>query len=329
MMYSHKKILSCGIIPLFFCFNTYASEGKLSGQLQIDDSWSPVIYLSYIPNYNELNTISNNMIISWDSIDSLGNFEMDISFLPKGESLFRLHLVKKDYPPNTLIIGGKDENHFFFLANGEAEIRIKGTKKFPIFGDVKIEGYSDNLTFQHITKIAAQSNDEISLVSSLAKKELIEKATSEKLRIIADTCKNPLVSLYAIYKSGFENNYSTNLDFYNAYNKKWRKNESAYFNAFRKKLGTTKNRSGLYVALVILSLLFSFSVVYIFKNKKKKNPLKDLSIQERRIFTLIQEGLSNQQISDECNIGLNTVKTHVRNIFSKLNVKSRKDIFNL
>jgi DNA-binding NarL/FixJ family response regulator len=40
-------------------------------------------------------------------------------------------------------------------------------------------------------------------------------------------------------------------------------------------------------------------------------------------------GKSNKEISDELNIGLSTVKSHVNRIYSKLEIKSRKDILNL
>ena len=63
-------------------------------------------------------------------------------------------------------------------------------------------------------------------------------------------------------------------------------------------------------------------------NKKSKS-LNNLSIQERKILVLIQQGLSNQEISDQCNIGMSTVKSHVSNIYGKLKIKSRKEALNI
>lgn len=328
-MLSQKRSLFCSILQIFICVNSYASIGKISGQLKIDTSWSPVVYLSHISNFNEMSTISNRMIISKATLDSLGNFEMDISFLPKEEQLFRLHLVKKGYPANCLIIGGKDENHLFLLANSDADIQIVNKNKSTLFRDVILEGYSDNTTFQQITQIATLSNEKIASTNSISKKELLEKSGNEKLRFIADTCNSPLVSLYAIYKSNFEHNYTSNLEYYKAYNKKWKKNHSIYFEIFRKELGISKSLNGVYAFLGLTSFLLILSIVYIFMRNKKKNLLADLSIQERKIFNLMQEGLTNQQISDECNIGLSTVKSHISKIFSKLNIKSRKEVLNL
>ncbi|AQP53063.1 DNA-binding response regulator [Vagococcus penaei] len=50
---------------------------------------------------------------------------------------------------------------------------------------------------------------------------------------------------------------------------------------------------------------------------------EDLTNREREILLLITEGKSNQDIADELFITLKTVKTHVSNILSKLNVEDR------
>lgn len=51
-----------------------------------------------------------------------------------------------------------------------------------------------------------------------------------------------------------------------------------------------------------------------------------ISVREKEIVTLIIKGFSNQKISNQLFISLSTVKTHVRNIFKKLNVESRFEI---
>lgn len=49
----------------------------------------------------------------------------------------------------------------------------------------------------------------------------------------------------------------------------------------------------------------------------------DLTNRENEILLLIAEGKSNQEIADELFITLKTVKTHVSNILSKLDVQDR------
>ena len=60
------------------------------------------------------------------------------------------------------------------------------------------------------------------------------------------------------------------------------------------------------------------------------NPLGEsllvpLTEQENRVLRLIAAGLSNPEAAEELFISVNTVKTHVRNIYEKLNVNSREE----
>ncbi|UAC48990.1 response regulator transcription factor [Bacillus aquiflavi] len=57
--------------------------------------------------------------------------------------------------------------------------------------------------------------------------------------------------------------------------------------------------------------------------KKEKKPHDDLTERELEVLMCIGEGMTNQKISEELFIGIKTVKTHVSNILSKLNVADR------
>jgi LuxR family maltose regulon positive regulatory protein len=54
-----------------------------------------------------------------------------------------------------------------------------------------------------------------------------------------------------------------------------------------------------------------------------RGDLEALSRREREVLKCISEGLSNTEISDKLFISLGTVKWHINNIFSKLDVRSR------
>jgi LuxR family transcriptional regulator, positive regulator of biofilm formation len=55
----------------------------------------------------------------------------------------------------------------------------------------------------------------------------------------------------------------------------------------------------------------------------KTSPPNTLSRREADILTMIVEGASNEDIADKLCISKHTVKTHLYNIFKKINVKSR------
>jgi DNA-binding NarL/FixJ family response regulator len=53
------------------------------------------------------------------------------------------------------------------------------------------------------------------------------------------------------------------------------------------------------------------------------NPLATLSAREREILALLASGMSNKQIASHLTISSNTVKFHLRTIYSKLGVRNR------
>ena len=70
------------------------------------------------------------------------------------------------------------------------------------------------------------------------------------------------------------------------------------------------------------------------KNMKEIAPLFDeflvkiqtLSKAERNVFNLYMEGYNAQEIADQLFVSINTIKTHNKRIFSKLDISSRKEL---
>ena len=63
------------------------------------------------------------------------------------------------------------------------------------------------------------------------------------------------------------------------------------------------------------------------ENKDNKNDdeklFEILTKTERKIAKLLKNGYTNLNISQELDISINTVKTHIKHIYEKLNVKDR------
>lgn len=303
------------------------NESIIQGKLLLDSIWEPVVYLSQIPSFNDMYTMSNEMIIAEASVDSSGYFSFMPNYLPEDDQLFRLHVSKKGAPAASLIIGGKEENHLFLIVSNSNRVDIRNSNKNILFGDIDISGYAPNVGLKEINKIVSYT-DSIHFNGSNMKREFVTKAIYEKLRFIADTSSHPLVSLYALHKSKFESNYPINQQFYKNYLEKWKSERSPYFSSFRAQLPITDRQNTYYyilLGLVFFVLGFLLNQLLRSKRKKNKNQLRLLSVQERKIFNLIKLGRSNKEISEEYSIGLSTVKSHVSSIYTKLNVKSRKD----
>ena len=90
------------------------------------------------------------------------------------------------------------------------------------------------------------------------------------------------------------------------------------------------------LSLIVTSgLTFHFYKKSILPKAVKaiEKPLEDsttlydkLTLKEREILGLIKEGKSNKEIASQLFIGISTVKTHINKIYSKLEVRSRKEV---
>jgi LuxR family transcriptional regulator, maltose regulon positive regulatory protein len=81
------------------------------------------------------------------------------------------------------------------------------------------------------------------------------------------------------------------------------------------------------LSLFAATLLQSFSpeVTSNLAATDLANPIEPLSQQEVRVLRLLVTGLSNTDIARELVVSTNTIKTHVKSIYRKLNVNSRKE----
>lgn len=317
-------------ISLFIFVSPIFSQTKISGQLNIDTTWERVVYLSLIPSFDQLNSMSSQMIIESSEMDKTGRFLFETDYLPTENHIYRIHLSKKGNPPASLIIGGKDENHLFLIANKNCNLQIENRSSETLFGSVEISGFLQAKMLREIDQMVLFV-DTANFNSTSLKRELMKKALDEKLRQFADTCSFPLVTLYALYKTDFESNIAENPVFYNRFLEKWKDEKSSYFGEFRKAIpreNIKPNYSILFgLAGLILGAMLTF---FILKRKPKKTELAEtLTVQERKIFSLIEAGKSNKEISSELNIEISTVKSHVNNLYSKLKINSRKEIMKI
>ena len=67
---------------------------------------------------------------------------------------------------------------------------------------------------------------------------------------------------------------------------------------------------------------------YFSKSEQKDTRLEDYNLtrREKEILTLLIDGLSYKAIAAQCFISMDTVFSHIKNIYSKLNIHSRSEL---
>jgi DNA-binding NarL/FixJ family response regulator len=138
--------------------------------------------------------------------------------------------------------------------------------------------------------------DTLDYYGSNVNRDFIRDAVNDRLLEYADTCSNDLVAAYARLRAGQDPQRVI----------PWSKT----------------------IVLLAITSIFILVVTMLIRRFKptRKDPVSELTIQERKIYAFLKEGKSNKEIADECAVSVSTVKSHVNSIYSKLGVKSRKDI---
>ena len=97
---------------------------------------------------------------------------------------------------------------------------------------------------------------------------------------------------------------------------------------------TISNPNWNYLIYILLLISVLGNIWFILKNKKSQIQnltlaKQQLTKQEQNILTLLLNDQSNKEIADNLFVSLSTVKTHVNNIYKKLNVQSREELKSL
>ena len=115
-------------------------------------------------------------------------------------------------------------------------------------------------------------------------------------------------------------------------------NITAFFNLFRDKKSGDFTDKELYI-LNVLKKHFA-NMVYNVTQMSRVNSVVEKSLEvfakryeltsrEKEVLSLINKGYSNQEIADNLNISLSTVKKHIYNLYGKTGVSSRGQLLSL
>ena len=93
--------------------------------------------------------------------------------------------------------------------------------------------------------------------------------------------------------------------------------------------------------VILIAILFTGSGIWLgsllssrkkstseFKLNRKALDYLQISERELEVLTLLSQGLSNEEIAGRLYVSVNTVKTHLSNLYQKLDVKRRTQAVN-
>ena len=285
-----------------------SQQATIFGRIQLDSSWNKRVFISRIPDFNQMFKVSDKLIIGQANIDSAGNY---VVRFPSSnvEALYRLHVVRATDPAATLIIGSEDENHVFFIAGGSSLIRFDGPAKGKLMNQSAVKGGNTNAALD--TLLLALNNGFVNRDS--LKNQLISTARQSHSEIVG------LLAIYSCFGLSAKQKEEI-ADILGRYHK-----ENPYGTRIFEEYRTDHNLI-LLLVLILMILFFLLFGYRIYRKRVMAKISQTLSQRESGIARLILEGRSNKEIATELNIELSTVKTHVNNIYSKLKVTSRKEL---
>jgi len=251
-----------------------ADQPVIRGQIALDTTvWAPMAYLSAIPDFTQIHTMSYETIIQRVPVDQEGCFTFNPVLLPDDDRLYRVHFSKKGDPPASLIIGSRDENHFFLIAHSRLDLDFRIASGYRLIEAVDFNGDPGNRALNEINGISAFI-DTLDYFGSEINRDFVREAVYDKLRQYADTCSHPLVALYALYKSRYESDYAVHPRFYESFAQKWKDQQSAYFEVFRSSLPVREAGTSRWWWLILLAMALAAGTARIIILIKKKKEIK-------------------------------------------------------
>jgi len=328
------------------CFAQYEFDGYVNDALK-----NGKIYLSVIEDYRKISGVYPEQILTKVLPDSSGFFQFKGNNLPLQNRMYRIHM-------DTCFEEEQDFTHFsgqclnskeiIFIANNTS------TLSFPFSFDMemfcKIESNTEKATL--FLKIDSLKNDmryAFGTYRSEANRKINSKKWFTTFQNYGEQLEEPLAELYMY---SFLSDRRNNL--YDYYLKDVK--ENSYYEDLLKRLQEkypdsnyvqqyeNEIKSDLFLVnhdsektiswwVYVFGFILFLSILMNFFLFKRNNILKEesfskekLTSQEQKTLDLILEDKTNKDIASELFISVSTVKTHINNLYKKLNVTSREEV---
>ena len=332
-------------IALFFnlsCYSQYSISGYISAKEK-----DKTIYLSLL-RYNEEHLISTDQILFSTQTDSTGYFEIEGKLLSDKNKLYRIHSnLEKSNTGFQLFDDGTTKNYHNFIFSNTDSIFFPDKHQI-WFSNAQNSNLADGewrkslaYEFELLEGFTEIKNDEAI--------QQVKESFSKELKLFCeDGIKDPLVKLLAFSRikaniPDLEEDFKKTPGFYTKIQNELKQEYAgtSYYLQFQEEISKLSISSitrsyqfhkKLNYLLGILVLILLAAGLVLFqrqRNQRKQEIISEVSIltsQEEKIAKLICDGLSNKEIASTLFISSNTVKTHIRNLYSKLEITNRQQL---
>lgn len=328
-------------------FAQYTFQGNVD-----KNQWKGKVYLSIIDDYRKTSGVFQEQIIKIAVPNPSGVFTFKGNNLLANNRLYRIHV---DACSDDEI----NENHFtghcpnskeiVFIANNTDALYLPLSNEDEMFCEVISKNEKAN-TIIKIDSVFEEMKYDFASYRSEANRKLNSKKWFSNLQEYGEKRDEPLAELY-IYS--FLSNRSNDLYTYylknletNTYYDDLQKRlvakypETSYTKQYISEIASdkflispkqkTKLPSWVYFISALLLASIIYNIFLLKKVKKTKNTKKErenlLSSQEKKVLDLILKDKTNKEIADTIFVSLSTVKTHINNLYKKLEVSSRDEV---
>ncbi|WP_299529706.1 LuxR C-terminal-related transcriptional regulator [Ulvibacterium sp.] len=335
---------------LFFIILKSQGQYRFDGQINLDEG--KTVYLSYIEDYRKLSRIYIDQIIRKTEVDSLGRFSFKGTNLPEENRIYRLHLDGCDVEskPNPHILGVCDfSQSVLFIANNSDTLNFSKSPNGQTFCQIASTNPSSDDLLQ-IESLKEEMIVDFNDFNSEANRKINSEKWFTSLQEFGLRLNEPLAELF-IYDflsdrrnetySYYLKDLNDNL-YYDHLLERLKKGypETAYTQLYENEIHLDEQiASGKDTAIFtwkwilafILALSLLLNLYLLFQRKRsreiiKKGILEKLTFQEQKIVHEILKEKTNKEIATDLFISVSTVKTHINNLYKKLNVSKREDI---
>ncbi len=345
---------------LILYFILFASPKMLFAQYEFSgyvdkQNWSGDIYLSLIEDYRQLSGIYPEQIIQKVTSDSLGYFSFSGDNLPSENCMYRIHMENcSEHEKKAVHFNGfcSDSKEILFIANNNDTLTLPFSFDKEMFCKIISNNQKSN-AFIKVDSIIGEMRFAFASYRSETNRKINTKKWFSTLQRYARDQGEPLTELYIYaFLSDKANNlhayYLDDLKHNLYYDQLLERLEEKYSNntyttQYKAELASDKflissgktapKNYWLWLVLILLISSVTLNIFQFVKSRRKNNVYpsfgKNLTQQEQKVLDFILEDKTNKEIAASMFVSISTIKTHINNLYKKLDVRSREEVKSL